>query len=288
MPATWFPTTDAEVADLAPKLSYPVLVKPRTQVYLTSHIKGLRVHDPDQLKDAWQAWTRQQYAPKLLAYDPTARLPMIQAYHPESSDQIYSLCGVVDGGRIAGVRAAHKLLQIPRHLGIGICFEEAPVDPMQVAAVGRLLDAAGYFGVFEFEFIRVGERTLLIDANPRFYSQMGFDIDRGMPLPLYVYAAALGEARPEMNAPEAAPRRRVYIHRLNLELTLWLQSLSGRVAPAERERWQRWCEERLPAATDAVIDPDDLLPAAADLVRTLGAYARHPRSFVRTLVFDRQ
>jgi hypothetical protein len=42
------------------------------------------------------------------------------------------------------------------------------------------------------EFIRAGGKQLLIDFNPRFYSQMGFDIARGSPLPLLVYEAACG------------------------------------------------------------------------------------------------
>jgi NAD(P)-dependent dehydrogenase (short-subunit alcohol dehydrogenase family) len=33
----------------------------------------------------------------------------------------------------------------------------------------------------------------LIDVNPRFYSQMGFDIARGLPLPMLVWHAARGE-----------------------------------------------------------------------------------------------
>ena len=50
----------------------------------------------------------------------------------------------------------------------------------------------GYFGVFEAEFIRLGDERLLIDFNPRFFGQMGFDVARGLPIVGLAYEAALG------------------------------------------------------------------------------------------------
>ena len=49
------------------------------------------------------------------------------------------------------------------------------------AAVARLCRGLGYFGAFEVEFLREGERRMVIDFNPRFYGQMAFDVKRGLP-----------------------------------------------------------------------------------------------------------
>ena len=62
-----------------------------------------------------------------------------------------------------------------------------------VEAIRRLCREVGYFGVFEIEFLRVLDRGwAVIDFNPRFYHQMGFDIARGLPLPIWAYLGASG------------------------------------------------------------------------------------------------
>ena len=52
--------------------------------------------------------------------------------------------------------------------------------------------SAGYFGMFEAEFIRLPGRSLLIDINGRLYNQLAFDVARGLPLPTLFYQGALG------------------------------------------------------------------------------------------------
>ena len=74
-------------------------------------------------------------------------------------------------------------------IALALLKRNVPVDAELAEKVRQLCVKLGYFGSFEVEFIRAGGRQLLIDFNPRFYSQMGFDIARGMPLPLFVYEA---------------------------------------------------------------------------------------------------
>ena len=120
-------------------------------------------------------------------------MPMLQRYHPEAMKKIYSLSGFRDmSGSHIVMQAALKILQQPRHLGIGLCFEEAEVIPDLAQQTIRLCERIGYYGAFELEFIVAQGRMLLIDFNGRFYNQLAFDIARGMDLPGMVYAGATG------------------------------------------------------------------------------------------------
>ena len=121
-------------------------------------------------------------------------MPMLQRYHPEAMKKIYSLSGFRDmSGSHIVMRAALKILQQPRHLGIGLCFEEAEVIPDLAQQTIRLCERIGYYGAFELEFIVAQGRMLLIDFNGRFYNQLAFDIARGMDWPRLVYAGSDSE-----------------------------------------------------------------------------------------------
>jgi predicted ATP-grasp superfamily ATP-dependent carboligase len=152
----------------------------------------------------------------------------------------------------------------------------------------------GYRGAFESEFIVDGERRLLIDFNPRFYSQMGFDVARGLNLPLLVWHAARGDGRALERELDRARSwqpsgSEVYCHKTMLDLVLGLQGLSGQMSPPEVRRWRQWhaSATRQRSATDAVRDPDDRMPALIDTAQWAIHFARHPRSFVRSFVFNR-
>ncbi|MFI5302997.1 MAG: carbamoyl-phosphate synthase, partial [Polyangiales bacterium] len=206
---------------------------------------------------------------------------------PAPSNGIYSLSGYADRhGDIVTARAARKILQRPRTLGIGLCFEEATVTPQLLEGTQALCRRVGYQGVFEVEFLEVGPRALLIDFNPRFYGQMALDIDRGMPLPRMAYADALGDSATMMALAETADAtspEHVYCHRSLFELMLRAQRLSGKLGVADGHRWQRWWAAHRDEATDAVIDRSDPLPWGVEMIVQLAWLAKHPRSFVRSL-----
>lgn len=294
VPETRFPRSEREALTLALEVGFPLILKPRTQILLTSHSKGALVTKLDELIPRLReffVWNH--YGQAILKREPDVGYPMLQAYSPTAQDGIYGFSGYVDGrGEIIGVRAARKILQRPRKLGIGLCFEEAPIDEEALSLLRALCRRVGYRGVFEVELIDEGSKRALIDFNPRFYSQMAFDIDRGLPLPRFCYADALGDEASlsalagEAAAP-AAGKPRVYCHRFLFEVMLRGQGLSGKLSPEEVQRWRRWWDEHHAEATDAVADPDDPAPRVADVALHLSAMARHPRSFVRTMILDR-
>jgi D-aspartate ligase len=135
---------------------------------------------------------------------------------------------------------------------------------------------------------------MMIDFNTRFYSQMAFEIARGLRIPLLIWHAA----RDEQAQLEAELRRsrewqpsggEVYCHKAMLDLIFTLQRGSRRISRRDVREWRAWHAraELAKAATDAVRDPQDHLPARVDTLKWLVKFARHPRSFARTFVLNR-
>jgi len=277
----------------ARSLAFPVLVKPRTQVYLESGIKGFIAKDAAEL-DAEVARFRQlvRFNETLTSRHPDIAEPMVQEYLTAAETSIFSVSGFVTKDGQLACRAAMKVLQRPRKVGIGLCFEGRAIEPELAEKLAALSRHVGYYGAFEAEFIADGERRLLIDFNPRFYSQMGFDIARGLPLPMLVHWAASGDdARVSAALAEAnawAPSGdEVYCHKTMLDLVLTLQGLSGQMSRDDVRHWRGWVRDHGRGVTDAVRDPDDRVPALVDAASWVRHFARHPRSFVRSFVLNR-
>ncbi|HEY0096066.1 MAG TPA: carbamoyl-phosphate synthase, partial [Archangium sp.] len=284
VPDTWFPEGEGDLEKVAAEARFPVLLKPQTQILFESHVKGSQVERASELLPRYREFLeRNRYGQKLLEYDSKANRPMVQAFYTEAAQNIFSLSGFVDRtGELFVARGALKVLQRPRKLGIGLCFEEVPVEPELAEKVRALCKKLGYHGTFEVEFIRVGGRQLLIDFNPRFFSQMGFDVARGMPLPLFVYEAASGnEERLAQVAREAlawkGTGQYIYCHRGIFELLLRAQGLSGRLSSQEVRQWREWYARHSERAVDAVIDIGDWVPWVVDVAMHLRFYARHPK-----------
>jgi D-aspartate ligase len=292
-PETWFPEGDADVESVARAAVFPVLIKSRTQALSRNHSKGVVVGEPGELVGCYREFVRKcRYGPALLARFPDATKAMIQSYVPNAAEQIYMLACFVDRtGSLFASRGAMKILQIPRTLGIGVCFEDVPLEPALVDGAKRLAQATGYFGAFSMEFIVTGGRRLLIDHNPRFYNQLAFDVARGLPLPEMVYAAATGATSELGRLVSLAHSSRggsdvVFCNTFGMRLMLLAQSISGRVSAQDRDRWRRWREDHRCTTVCAASAPDDSLPAFVDAAAQLYACARHPRAFVRGIVLD--
>jgi predicted ATP-grasp superfamily ATP-dependent carboligase len=280
-------------APVVDTLRWPILLKPRTQIFMEGGVKGLIVEDRRALAFALARY-RAQAAFNRVVTDrhPNIKEPMVQEYLTVAETNIFSVSGFVtkDGAIVA--RAAMKVLQRPRKVGIGLCFEGRPIEQPVLDRLVSLCKHVGYWGAFESEFIADGDRRLLIDFNPRFYSQMGFDVARGLPLPMLVLHAATGDAAALAAEIERARRWKAtgderYCHKTMLDLVLTLQGLSGQMSLADVRRWRGWYSKHKPAATDAVRDPDDTKPALVDAAQWIQHFARHPRSFVRSFVLNR-
>lgn len=293
-PATSFPENETEALRAARSIGYPVLVKPRARAFLSNGSNGAVVDGPSDLRAAYTELLDNRILHPALKLARGIERPLIQVYRPQASATIYSLAGFIgpsDDEVVA--RASQKILQRPRRLGVGLCFEEKPVLPELLDAIVRLCREAGYYGVFEAEFVLDGTQMQLIDFNPRFYGQMAFEAARGLPLAYLTWLCATGEDARFAQELEASRkwqegRGYVYCHRFFLNLMIPLRHASGRMSAGEAQRWRAWMNEHLgrALAVDAMASPDDVMPGVVSAVNEVYLALRHPRSFVRQIVLD--
>jgi len=296
MPDTWVPSNPNQAEEMIRDLSGYLLIKPRTQSLLNTHSKGTIVFGgrENSVRTYTDFCRRNVLDPELATRFPDWTLPIIQRYHPEAVEKVYSIAGFIDrGGRNMAVRAAEKVLQLPSRLGTGLCFQSAPVDSGLASGLQQLLQRIGYFGVFEAEFIRLPGRSLLIDINGRLYNQLAFDVARGLPLPTLFYEGALGndEAVAEATAAAAAAGAdstgpQAFCNRSRLAVLLGLRRVLGTMPRQEAGRWKEWCAAHPDSVIDAVADREDPWPRRFDRLRQLHSYLRHPRAFLRSTGYE--
>jgi predicted ATP-grasp superfamily ATP-dependent carboligase len=292
---TWFPQNGSEAAKIAKDAGNTVLIKPRSQLAQRTKTKGTvvesRRHGVQSLFDSYlkDQSTSTDFAKEF----PVTLTPLIQQYYPEANQNVYSLSGFrekIGGGVI--MRAARKIVQQPRAMGIGLCFEPALVDPLLADRAKRLCERIGYYGVFELEFILAEGKAMLIDFNGRFYHQIAFDIARGMELAALAYAAATrnqAEVSQLMAHGNSGKHDDVagFCNHFVFATTVKMQRILRTMSRKDAERWLNWSRGSHGIMIDAVKDPDDALPAFVDVVQYLLHSLRHPRAFVRQYGLER-
>lgn len=287
-PDSWLPASAADAARMACEAGGTLVMKPRSQVAMRSYTKGAVVETGIQARAEYDRLMRLGMHDSTFARQhPEAMLPLLQRYHPEAMEGVYSLSGFRDiSGAHFVIRGARKVLQFPRRLGIGLCFEETDVDPVLADRAERLCERIGYYGAFELEFILCGGRALLIDFNGRFYNQLAFDIARGLDQARLVYAGAIGDEEQIARLISAVPARgeiegMAFCNRFGLSVTIAAQRIFGTMSPEEAKRWRTWRCSFGDRIVDAVGDVVDPLPALVDVAHQLVRSARHPRAFFR-------
>jgi predicted ATP-grasp superfamily ATP-dependent carboligase len=290
IPRTFYPRGEDELRALLDELDdRPYLLKPKTQIQLASGIKAAELTRGEDAIASFSSFVRDNpYGRELLAHDAEIRWPMVQEFLPNAAAGIYSLAGFIDREHdVPLARASKKILQRPRKLGIGLCFEAAPVSEEIARSVGALCRELGYYGPFELEFVAHEGRLLLIDFNPRIYSQLAFEIARALPTPWLQYLAATDRASElavEWGAAAAwsAEREWVYTHETLLSLVVGTQLVERATKRLDDEDWSGWVSRHRGHLVDAVRDGDDLGPVFVDAVQHVKHFVRHPRSFLRS------
>jgi D-aspartate ligase len=290
IPQVWAPADETEVEQIAREARFPLFVKPRVPLLSTLRIKGTRVDRREDLVPVWRRARLPDERERQLGPLPLlqgAGRPVIVACYP-ASEVIFTVDGFMDRSGEMIALGCNKLLQLPRRLGAGVIFEEAPIPAAVETGLALLLRRLGYFGVYDAEFVVDGDRLMLIDVNPRFYNHMAFEIDRGLPLPWLAYLGALDDREALAAAMRAAHQDarddgRVYVHRLPTSLMLTLQRLTGRISREEGRAWRRWMAARAARVTDPSRAAGDRWPGLVDYPYHALKLLRHPRAFLREL-----
>jgi D-aspartate ligase len=292
-PRTWFPESSRDVESAARDAGTPLMIKPRTQAFLQPHHKGeIGPRDPALLREVYDRFCLESaYSEPVVSHMPELMRPMLQRFYPQAAESIYSVTGFRDatGGQLA-LLGSVKVLQRPRSIGIGLCFESAPLPEGLFASVSRFLERIGYYGIFELEFVRDGERLLLIDMNPRFYHQLALDVARGLDLPRLAYAAAIEEpaevAQLVALAPNGEGAAYSFCNGIGLRVLVGAQKLFGAMSSEEAARWGEWTRDARRTLVDSADAADDRAPYVAEVAGQLYEFLRHPRSFVRKIALD--
>jgi D-aspartate ligase len=288
-PPTWLPQNSAEAEKIARNAGGAVLIKPRSQLAQRTKNKGFvvdrREHNIQSIFDSYMKdqSTNSEFAKQC----PGGMTPLIQQYYPEAVENVYSLSGFrerIGGGVI--MRASRKILQQPRRVGVGLCFEPTVVDPLLADQTKRLCERIGYYGVFELEFILAEEKAMLIDFNGRFYNQIAFDIARGMELPALAYAGATGnqaEVTQLMARGNSGKHDDIagFCNHFGVATMVKMQRILRTMSRKEAAHWLGWSGGSQGTMIDAVKDPHDALPAFVDSAQYLLHALRHPRDFAR-------
>jgi hypothetical protein len=206
----------------------------------------------------------------------------VQEYLHDAARGTYSLSGFVDReGRLLIARGSVKVLQQPQAVGIGLCFENFEPPEGMAERLRELCVRLGYFGVFEAELIPNGEHWQLIDFNPRYFGQMGFDIARGAPLPWLAHLSAAGDEEGALRVAQHAPRgngMRAYRDLIGIYSKFVTGRAAGTLDADATRHWRAWLRKHDGHAVDAAYSPNDPLPAVASAASQLWRTVRHPRS----------
>lgn len=285
-PKTWYPREEAELAAIMEEAP-GVIVKPRSQTFYGAHAKGERATKLVQLRRIWSRYRGYGFAREVTESMSDVELPMVQEYLPLTASRVVSISGFADtSGRIIASRASCKVLQMPRRAGVGLCFESVRTDPKLQQSLENLCARVGYHGVFEAEFAEHAGRHFLIDFNPRYFGQMGFDIARGMPLPWLAHLFSTGqedEARQLAAGLRASDEHEYSADSLALRWHLFFGGILGRISASERRHWRQWLSARPEQFHDTIASRHDRGPAIASVIGRTWSTLAHPRAYWRSL-----
>lgn len=292
-PHTIFP--EATRPNLEWSKGFPVLIKPKTQIHINVQKKGEIAASHEQLLSRYHAYVDElRYHHQLSEEYPSLKAPMVQKFHKEAQTDTINVSGYFHPDQPNQVMLfTRKVLQKPRNIGIGLCFKAIPAIPKLAAQVELICKSTGYFGVYEAEFIDVGDdRYLLMDFNPRLYSQLQFDIDRGSLLPEFYYYEALkdGQSLSRLYAKHdqhlASCSKDRYSSYWYLRFTYITQLLMGKVSLNEYRSILREYDLHHPNGVDACYLDSDTKPYFFDQFRSYGQFLRHPRDTYRKFFKD--
>jgi D-aspartate ligase len=260
----WDPETSDDLLAVSSTLPYPILIKPRTHVQRMRNDKGVVAETAADLLALYSAFVgRERFHDD--RNETVDHRPILQPFVVDGSDRVQSVTGFIDRtGELFVTRRSVKVFQRSQPIGVGVCHESLPPSPSLSDAVYKLCRELNYFGIFEVEFVPLNGRWAVIDFNPRLYNQIGLDIRRGMPLPLFAFLDATGQSEALRQAVAKANVEEqegfVFCDRFTLSAILLAQTIFSRVPRPERARWRHWMLRHASHSVDVAFDKDDRLP----------------------------
>lgn len=261
-PATHLVRREEDVERLAPRLSYPVVMKTRRSRMLADGRwrPGVRAYadKPEQL--------RTLYA-QMRSLDPE---PLIQEYVPGYGCGVFVLA---NRGEVRAVFAHRRIREDPPWGGVSVVSESCQPHPAARESAVALVRALRWHGVAMVEFRHDARDQIpkLMEINARFWGSLELAIQAGVDFPHLLYRMAQdGDVAP-VTEYRLGLRNRWLIG--DVDRLVWV--LRGRRPVNGAARYDRWREAREFARTGGrrvryeLEHLDDPLPALGDA----GAYA---------------
>jgi predicted ATP-grasp superfamily ATP-dependent carboligase len=281
-PETWSPSNSEEVANIASRepLKEGFVVKPKTQMGQKILHKGFIVLRQSDLVPVFEDFVSRFPSTEIEGLtNKSDCLPMIQRYVASSLKGVFSVAGFIsEDGKTFHTQGSVKTLQRPAKMGIGLCFESYSVPAELTEKVRKLCLELGYFGLFEAEFLMTADNDAqIIDFNCRYYSQMGFDIKRGIN-----GLATLARISPTPQERGLSDHR-VYRYSLSWFLCVLCLTQTLKLNLAFPSLWLPWLARRDGHYIDKVYSSSDIMPLVGDIIQTVRTWIRNPRSSIKSL-----
>ena len=183
-PKTFYPGNVDELQEVG--IEFPAVIKPaiRDNFYDKARKKAVRADDREQLL--------KEYMNAASLIDSSEI--MVQELIPGAADNLYSYGSLHSNGRALGKVVARRTRQHPAEFGRVTTHAETMHIPELETMATLFLDAMGYQGISEVEFMwdPRDEKYKLIEINARFWSWHSLAIAAGVDLPYLLYRDMLG------------------------------------------------------------------------------------------------
>ncbi|MGZ6825686.1 MAG: carboxylate--amine ligase [Mycobacteriales bacterium] len=247
VPRSWYLDT-ATPEEVAAQVPYPCVLKPDDSrgFYDAFAAKVFVVHTPEELLA--RCAQAAEHGLSLVAQEKV----------DTPAGGFWSVCSYLSqDGTPRGVFTGRKLEQWPPGFGTS-CLADARWDPDLAAAGVAALQALGYGGISEVEFVQHPDgRHLLLDANTRPWKWVGLPVAAGVDLPLLAYRDAVGDP---FDAPPQDDSARWVFLRDYLPLVR-ARAATVPEAAVTKDEWTALLAGRATGLVDGVHDPDDPEPS---------------------------
>lgn len=184
-PATYAPESLDDVESLKGKLSYPVLIKPRSTTvmdgenafYETRISDGNYVHSPDELVSRYRTLVEGHAHFK---EDP----PLVQEVIP---GEITATCGIAKDGEFTAFFQEERLRMYPISGGAS-ALRQGIYEPEMLEYARDIVEALEWTGPIYVEFIRSDDGEFyLLEVNGRYWGSVGCAVASGVDVPFLHY-----------------------------------------------------------------------------------------------------
>ena len=249
VPQTWYLDEGRSPEQVATEVDYPCVLKPDDSrgFYGAFRAKVFVVDTPAAFVERCAAAAA--YGLRLVA----------QRFVGTEPGGFWSVASYLSpGGAPRGVFTGRKLEQWPPDFGTS-CLADARWDPQIADAGVRVLQALGYHGISEIEFVRDAAtgRLLLLDVNTRAWKWVGLPVAAGVDLPLLAYRDAVGDGF------DSGPQRDGVRWTFLRDYLPLVRAGAATVPEAQvtKAEWTAMLAGTPSDLVDAVHDPDDPEPA---------------------------